>query len=133
MTSMQISPTVALLKAIRARLKTNGIHIYDEVPRGTPLPYLAFTKMQSKDWSTNTGRGVEQWVHIECWSGQPGLQECFEMGERLTHMLEDQPLFLLGWDAVALRVMNAETSREQQGRLARLVLKIRVFLEEKES
>jgi hypothetical protein len=135
---MQKSPVIALLKAIRLALASDpvlvaslgGTHIFDEVPRGTPPPYITFTRMLGRDWSTNTGRGVEQWVYVESWSAQPGLQESLELGDHLTRILEDQPLTLEGWNLVSLRVMNTETSRERQGRLARMVLKVRALLEE---
>jgi hypothetical protein len=135
---MSTSPIVALRKAIRAALIADpalsgllgGAFVFDEAPRGAALPYVAFGDSQTRDWSTATDRGIEQFLPLNIWSQQRGLAEALTIAARVTDLLDDAALALDGWRLVNLRLVASETKREANGRLARASLRFRAAMEQ---
>ena len=49
----------ALARACGALTAIVGTKCFDDVPQGTPLPYVAFGDIETRDWSTKDARGCE--------------------------------------------------------------------------
>ncbi len=134
---MSASAIVALRKAIRDRLTGDaslrgmlgGARVFDEAPRGTEPPYVAFGDARTRDWSTATDRGAEHVVALDVWSAQRGEREALSIAARAQDLLDDTALTLEGHRLVNLRFVQIETRRENQGRFARASLRFRAVTE----
>ena len=134
---MSASPIIALRKAIRTTLLADaslsaalgGPHIYDEAPREAQPPYIAYGDSQTRDWSTVSDRGIEQFLVIEVWSIQRGLREALDIAARVIALADDQALTLEGHHLVNLRLVSMETKREANGRFVRASVRLRAVTE----
>ena len=134
---MSISAEVALRAAIHTTLSADaqlatllgGPKIYDEAPRGVLVPYVTFGDLQSRDWSTGDGDGVEHFVILNAWSGQTGAREALAIAGRIRELLHDQPLALSGYALVNLRFTQLDTRRETNGRFTRASPRFRAVTE----
>ena len=131
------SPVIALRKAVRAVLLADagltaalgGPSIFDEAPREASPPYVVYGDSQTRDWSTISDHGTEQFLVIEVWSFQRGLREALDIAARVTALLDDQPLALEGHHLVNLRLVSMETKREANGRFVRASARFRATTE----
>lgn len=134
---MSTAAEVALRAAIHTALSGDaqlasllgGPKIYDEAPRGAQLPYVTFGDLQSRDWSTSDGDGVEHFITLNAWSGQTGAREALAIAGRIRELLHDQPLAVSGYALVNLRFMQLDTRRESNGRFTRASPRFRAVTE----
>lgn len=89
--------------------------IYDDVPQGTPLPYLTFGQSTARDWSTGTEEGSEHVLTLHVWSQSKGKKQAHEIMNAVRAVLHDQPLTLAGHRLVNLRHEFSESRREPDG------------------
>ena len=131
------SPVLALRRAILAALLADaalaamlgGAHVYDEAPPGAPAPRIAFSDVQSRDWSAQNSRGAEQMVMLSVWSGARGTREALDIADRVVALLDEAPLTLAGHRLIDLRFVALATRREQNGRYARADIRFRATTE----
>ena len=134
---MILSAGIALRKAMRERLLANAAllarlgaqRVYDEAPRAAPTPYVTFTRVQSRDWSTMTDRGSEHFLTLDVWSSRPGAYEALELAALVAAELDDAPLTLDGHRLISLRCLDTETGRENANRFVRARLRMRAVTE----
>ncbi len=134
---MTLSAPVALRAAIHAKLAADaqlatllgGVKIFDEAPRGEPLPYVTFGDLQSRDWSTASDLGMEHFIILNAWSGQSGAREALSIAGRIQALLHDQPLPIQGFTLVNLRFVQLDTRRETNGRFTRASPRFRAVTE----
>ena len=134
---MSASPVIALRKAVRAILLADGglasalggPAIFDEAPREANPPYVVYGDSQTRDWSTISDHGTEQFLVIDVWSLQRGMREALDIAARVTGLLDDQPLVLEGHHLVNFRLVAMETKREANGRFVRASLRFRAATE----
>ena len=134
---MSLSPVIALRKAVRNVLLADAAlaaalgsaSIFDEAPREASPPYVVYGDSQTRDWSTMTDRGTEQFLIIEVWSLQRGLREALDIAAHVTTLLDDRPLALEGHHLVNLRLVAMETRREANGRYVRAAIRFRAVTE----
>lgn len=67
-----MSSALALQAAMREALLAHapllallGGHVFDELPRGTQEPYVAFAGIETRDWSVQGQKGHEHFVTLE--------------------------------------------------------------------
>lgn len=131
------SPVLALRRAILAALLADGeltaslggAHVYDEAPPGAPTPRIAFSDVQSRDWSVQNSRGAEQIVVLSVFSGARGTREALDIADRIVVLLDEAPLALVGHRLIDLRFVALATRREQNGRFARADVRFRATTE----
>lgn len=131
------SPVLALRRAIRAALLEDdtlaqllgGAHVYDEAPPGAPTPRVAFSDVQSRDWSAQNVQGAEQLLGLTVWSGERGARAALDIADRIVALLDEAPLQLTGHQLIDLRFVTLATRREQNGRYTRADIRFRATTE----
>jgi hypothetical protein len=89
--------------------------VYDDVPQGTPLPYVTLGPVTAQDWSTGTEAGTEHLVTIHVWSGERGKKQVHAILAAVRGALHDQPLALAAHRLVNLRHERSELRRTPDG------------------
>ena len=131
------SSVLALRRAIRSALLEDsaltqllgGAHVFDEAPPGAPTPRIAFSDMQSRDWSAQGVPGAEQLLVLTVWSGVRGARAALDIADRIVALLDEAPLELAGHRLIDLRFVALATRREQNGRYARADIRFRATTE----
>lgn len=131
------SPVLALRRAILAALAGDaplaamlgGAHVFDEAPPAAPTPRIAFSDVQSRDWSAQNARGAEQMLVLSVWSTARGTREALDIADRVVALLDEAPLTLTGHRLIDLRFVALATRREQNGRYARADIRFRATTE----
>jgi hypothetical protein len=132
------SPVLALRRAILTTLLADtmlagllgGAHVYEEAPPGAPVPRIAFSEAQHRDWSARDSRGAEQMIVLSVWSGARGTREALDIADRVIGLLDEAPLALAGHQLIDLRFVALATRREQNGRFARADIRFRATTEQ---
>jgi hypothetical protein len=106
-----------------------GPKAFDEAPRSVEPPYIVFADAQLRDWSTQSSRGAEQFITLSVFSTQRGFREALDLGQRIVDLLDEAPLILQGHSLIDLRFVAMESKREQNGRFARVNLRLRATTE----
>lgn len=106
-----------------------GPKIYDEVPRGAAMPYVAFADARVSDLSTDEARVEEHQLVLHCWSRQGGRREAQIVAGALLQALDDAALALDGHRLVNLRFALADIRREDDGRTYRAQVRFRAVTE----
>jgi hypothetical protein len=131
------SPTWSLQQSIIAALSVEAAltahlgagRIFDDVPQGTPLPYVAFGRATERDWSTATGDGTEHIVTLHVWSAARGKKQTHEVLGALRAALHDQPLALVGHSLINLRHEHSEIRRDPDGEAVHGIARFRAVTE----
>ena len=133
---MTASAEIALRASVRAALLADALlaamvdtRIYDGPPRAAAMPYVSFGEVRLRDWSTGSDYGVEHVLTLDIWSLQPGMRETLAIADRLGAILQDAALTLDGHRLVDLRFVSLDTRREQNGRIAHGILRLRAVTE----
>jgi hypothetical protein len=103
--------------------------IFDDVPQGTPMPYITFGQATERDWSTGTDEGSEHILTIHVWSDARGKKETQEIVSAVRTALEGAPLTLSGHRLVNLRHELSETRRDPTGEAIHGVIRFRAVTE----
>jgi hypothetical protein len=103
--------------------------IYDDVPQGSPLPYLTIGQTTVRDWSTATEDGNEHILTLHVWSGAKGKKETSEIMGAIRNALHDQPLALTGHRLVNLRHEFSEARRAADGETIHGIARFRAVTE----
>lgn len=128
---------MALRTAIRNQLQADvalinrlgSSFVYDEAPPTAQKPFIAFSAVRSRDWSTSTDTGTEHFVTLDIWSTHHGVSECLDIDARVTDALVDAPLPMTGKKLVLLHQIALETVRRDRGRLAAARLTLRALVD----
>jgi hypothetical protein len=89
--------------------------IYDDVPQGSPLPYISLGQATAQDWSTGSEEGTEHLLTVHVWSGARGKKQAHEILGAIRAALHDRPLTLAGHRLVNLRHEHSEVRRAPDG------------------
>lgn len=116
-------PTWPLQQAVFAALGADATltvllgpgRIFDDVPQGTPLPYVTLGRMTAQDWSTGSEDGTEHVFTVHVWSGARGKKQAHELLGAIRAALHDQPLAVTGHSLVNLRHEHSEIRRDTDG------------------
>src|SRR5262245_43273724 len=82
--------------------------IFDDVPQGTPLPYVTLGRIASQDWSTGSEHGTEHIFTVHVWSEARGKKQAHEVLGAIRAALHDQPLTVAGHSLINLRHVLSE-------------------------
>jgi hypothetical protein len=118
-----MSPTWSLQQSIFAALSADTAltallgpaRIFDDVPQGTPLPYVTLGPARAQDWSTGSEDGMEHILAVHVWSSARGKQQAHEILGAVRAALHGQPLAVAGHSLVNLRHERSEIRRDPDG------------------
>lgn len=131
------SPVWALQQAIHAALSADatliaalgGPRIHDDVPQGTPYPYVAFGTWTERNADTATESGSEIDVVIHAWSRGAGRRQVHTLVEIVRVALHDATLSLTGHRLVNLRHVSSEARRIADGDTYQGTVRLRAVTE----
>lgn len=131
------SPAWELQKAIFAALIADapllallgGARVYDDVPRGSALPYVSFGPSTTRDWSTGTETGSEHAVTLRVWSKAGGEKQVHLVLEAIRTALHDTSLVLVGHRLISLRHELSDAARASDGEIYAGVARFRAVTE----
>lgn len=106
-----------------------GAKIYDDVPRGTGLPYITFGQSTLRDWSTGTEPGFEHLITLHVWSRVNGEREVHALIEAIRACLHDTPLTVASHRLVNLRFEFSDTVRDPDGETSHGIVRYRAITE----
>jgi hypothetical protein len=118
-----MSPALALTKAMRTALLAHGpltqllggARIYDEMPRGERPPYVAFTTVETRDWSTAEHSAHEHFVSIEVKTIERGRGHAQEITEAIDYVLDRSTLTLQDHRLINLGMVFWNVARAKDG------------------
>ena len=135
---MPASASLALQSAIAGALAANpsltaltggSSRVFDDVPPGTPYPYLTIGQSIERDWSTGTEDGREHTLTLNVWSRAPGRLEVHTIAALVRAALHQAALTLQGHRLVNLRHEFTEARREGDGETYRALVRFRAVTE----
>lgn len=103
--------------------------VFDEPPRRAELPYVVVSVRNGTDWSTSTEEGASFRVLVRIWSDFHGRQQVLNIASVVEEELLSANLNLPDYHLINLRLQNAETGRESDGRTFLSVLNFRAVTE----
>jgi hypothetical protein len=136
-----MSPSFSLQQAVFAALTADAAltallganRIYDDVPQGSALPYLALGQTSVRDWSTGgdpgTDSGTEHSFTVHAWSKARGKKEAHEILAAVRAALHDQPLALTGHRLINLRHETSDVRRDPDGETVHGLARFRAVTE----
>jgi hypothetical protein len=89
--------------------------IFDDVPQGTALPYVALGRTTAQDWSTGSEDGTEHLFTVHVWSSARGKKQAHEVLGAVRAALHEQPLAVAGHSLINLRHEHSEVRRDPDG------------------
>lgn len=103
--------------------------VFDEPPRRSDLPYVVVSVRNGTDWSTSTEEGAEFRALVRIWSDFHGRQQVLNIASAVEAEILSANLNLPDYHLINLRLQNAETGRESDGRTFLTVLNFRAVTE----
>lgn len=127
----------SLQQAVHAAISTDpGVvgligppRLFDDVPQGTPFPYLTLGQSIVRDWSTSTDTGDEHTFTLHVWSRASGRKEVHDILGALRAALHNRSLALAGHRLVNLRHEQCEARRDPDGETYHGILRLRAVTE----
>lgn len=133
MSSSSWSLQQSIFSTLTANATVNALlgpnRIFDDVPQGSPLPYLTLGQTTVRDWSTGTEDGNEHILTLHVWSDARGKKQASEIVGAIRTALHDQPLTLVGHRLVNLRHEFSEARREPDGATIHAIARFRAVTE----
>ncbi len=134
---MTISPSLALQSGLRAALLADaqlvsglgGEHVFDDVPRDAPFPYITIGEIETRDWSTQTSRGQEHSVTVNLWSRYRGRKQVQDLIAEVDRVLDGADLPLLNHRLVNLSTVFWTALRDPDGETYRGTVRLRAVTE----
>jgi len=107
----------------------SGAKIYDDVPQGTPFPYVTIGESTVRDWSTGSEAGSEHILTLHVWSRAKGRKQVHEIIDVMTAKLHDMNLPVSGHTLVNFRHELSEARRESDGETYHGIVRYRAVTE----
>jgi hypothetical protein len=132
-----MSPAWSLQQSVFAALGADAAltallgagRVYDDVPQGSPLPYVTLGRATAQDWSMGSEDGTEHVFTVHVWSGARGKKQAHEILGAIRAALHDQPLSLAGHDLINLRHEHSEIRRDPDGETVHGIARFRAVTE----
>ena len=102
--NLQTAMRDALLAHAPLRALLGGGHVFDELPRGSQEPYVAFAGIETRDWSVQGGKGHEHFVTIEVKTRSRSRRLAQDIVGEIETALDNAALALAGHMLVNLRL-----------------------------
>ncbi len=126
--ALQIAMRNALLAHAPLLALLGGGHVFDELPRGSHEPYVAFASIETRDWSVQQQKAHEHFVTLDVKTKSRSRKLAQEIAGEIEAALDDAVLTLAGHVLVNLRVAFWTVARSNETFNA--VMKFRAATEE---
>lgn len=131
------SPGLALQQAMRSALLAQnalttllgGAHVYDELPRGAKPPFVNFTMLETRDWSTADAKAHEHFVTLEVVTNSRKRDDAQAIAQEIESALDSVALTIVGHYLVNLRVIFSNVARTKSTENFGAVLRFRAATE----
>ncbi len=90
-----------------------GAHIFDELPRGEHPPYVAFTDIETRDWSVTDQKAHEHFITIEVATNERSRAAAQKIAQEIETALDMASLTLVGHRLINLRNIFWSVSRKK--------------------
>ena len=110
-------PGLALQKALFDKLSANlTVPVFDAIPAGTPYPYVTLDYEAAGNSSPISGRKRDtRMFYLTVWSIYKGQAEVKRINSEISAALDEIKLPLSTGNAVSVRVIRTETTRDADG------------------
>lgn len=102
--------------------------VYDIPPANIDYPYIAFGRINSRDWSTHGTAGVQSLIVLHIYS-QASRKEVLMIRDRVLELLHDNPLTLPNHNLIMMRFEHNEVDMEDNGLMYHGIIRYRAFIE----
>lgn len=102
--ALQTAMRDALLARAPLLALLGGGHVFDELPRGAQEPYVAFTAIETHDWSVQGQKAHEHFVGLEVKTRSRSRRLAQDIVSEIEAALDDAVLVLSGHALVNLRL-----------------------------
>lgn len=134
------SPLLPIQRALYAALTGDATlgdlitGVYDYVPEEDVYPYVVIGEATETPDNSHDRHGWQTVVTLHVWTQYRGHTQGLTIGNRVSEVLDHQPLTVAGFDHVATRYEFAQTltDPEPPGDIRHLVLRYRVITEQPE-
>jgi hypothetical protein len=131
------SPGLAIQQAMRAQLLARGelttllggAHIHDELPRGAKPPFIAFTALETRDWSTADQKAHEHFITLEVATNSRKRDDTQSIAQEIEAALDGAVLTLDGHVLVNLRLIFTNVTRTKSTENFGAVMRFRAATE----
>lgn len=122
-------PGWPLQQALFARLTDElSVPVFDAVPMDTPYPYVTIDSEQLVNSSPISGRRREtRLLYLSVWSDYQGQAEVKQILGEMSSALDERPLAIDTGRVVSVRVQNARSNREPDGRTYQGSMTVRII------
>ena len=132
-----MNAALALQRAMRNALLADttlvgllgGAHIFDEVPRGEPPLHVVFEMIETRDWSTVSGKAHEHFVTIEVVTNARSRALAQSICNAIEAVLDQAALTLEGHKLINLRLAFWSVSRRKSSENFGATLRFRAATE----
>ncbi|MFB7225239.1 DUF3168 domain-containing protein [Streptomyces sp. NPDC056227] len=106
--------------------------IYDHLPETATYPFVVLGEALETPDNRHGGFGRQTVITLHVWSQYRGYAEALRIGERITGLLDHQPLNIFGLDHISTRFEFSQTltDPEPPGDIRHLVLRYRIVTEQ---
>ena len=106
--------------------------VYDRVPPGAQLPYIAFGDWKIDENDTDDARIDSHAVMIDVWSSYAGLKQAKAIAVAIEAALHGAPLALDGYSLIDLSYVASVFSQDQKEQISRAALRFRALTQRNE-
>lgn len=133
-----LEPSISLKRALRTHLLSQtqlvallgGNHVFDVPPRGQQMPYVVFSNLRARDFSTATEQGTEHALELSIYTDTQSTEQALELSQHLHSALHDVSLSLQDHALVSLRHLETQIVKASEPDAhTRAVLKWRAVTE----
>ena len=102
--ALQTAMRDALLAHAPLLALLGGGHVFDELPRGSQEPYVAFAGIETRDWSVQDQKAHEHFITLEVKTKSRSRKPAQDIVAEIEIALDDADLTLLDYALVNLRL-----------------------------
>ena len=106
-----------------------GAHVFDELPRGAKAPYVEFSSIETRDWSTMDQKAHEHLVQISVATNERGRALAQGLCDAIEQALDNVNLNLNGHRLVNLRSVFWSVARSRSDQNFGATLRFRAATE----
>jgi hypothetical protein len=112
--ALQIAMREALLAHAPLLALLGGGHVFDELPRGSQEPYMAFAGIETRDWSVQEQKAHEHFISLEVKTKSRSRALAQDIVSEIETALDNADLTLPGHVLVNLRLTFWTVTKSQE-------------------
>jgi Protein of unknown function (DUF3168) len=112
--SLQVAMRDALLAHAPLLALLGGGHVFDELPRGSQEPYVAFAGIETRDWSVQDQKAHEHFISIDVKTKSRSRKFAQDIVNEIETILDNAALTLSGHALVNLRLTFWTVARSNE-------------------